>query len=150
MAVVLHQKAPRAVKVGIAKGLLVAWHWHELRRSGLSVVYLHLRHAEAALSAQLNETDANDAFCLAQIVCRGWYQEVGVKSMENHKLRLLLAVRARLVSIRTTLYSETRGLLKTFGVVLTTGKGRTFERLVIKGVPEDRYVRLVIESLMAT
>jgi len=75
---------------------------------------------------------------------------VEVKSLESHKLRLLLAGRSRLVSMRTTLYSQIRGLLKTFGVVLQAGKGGTFERLVIKGVPADRQVKLVIESLMAT
>lgn len=146
----LRRKAPWAVKVGMETGPLAVWHWHELRRAGLPVVYLHARYAKAALSVQLNKTDANDAFGLAQIVRTGWYREVEVKSMESHKLRLLLTARARLVSMRTTLYSQIRGLLKTFGVVLTAGKGRTFERLVVKGVPEDRHVRLVIESLLAT
>jgi transposase len=113
-------------------------------------VCLHARHAKAALSVQLNKTDANDAFGLAQIVRTGWYREVEIKSLESHTLRLLLAGRARLVSMRTTLYSQIRGLLKTFGVVLRAGKGGTFERLVIEGVPADRQVKLVIESLMAT
>ena len=150
MAAVLHRKAPLAVKIGMETGPLAVWHWHELRRAGLPVVCLHARHAKAALSVQLNKTDANDAFGLAQIVRTGWYREVEVKSLESHALRLLLAGRARLVSMRTTLYSQIRGLLKTFGVVLQAGKGGTFERLVIKGVPADRHVKLVIESLMAT
>lgn len=95
---------------------------------------------------QVNKTDANDAFGLTQIVRTGWYRPVDVKSMESHKLRLLLAARARLVSMRTALYSQIRGLLKTFGVVLAPGKGGSFERLVLRGVPEDRYVTIVIES----
>jgi len=150
IAAVLHRKAPWAVKIGMETGPLAVWHWHELRRAGLPIVCLHARHAKAALSVQLNKTDANDAFGLAQIVRTGWYREVEIKSLESHTLRLLLAGRARLVSMRTTLYSQIRGLLKTFGVVLRAGKGGTFERLVIEGVPADRQVKLVIESLMAT
>ncbi len=125
MAAVLHRKAPLAVKIGMETGPLAVWHWHELRRAGLPIVCLHARHAKAALSVQLNKTDANDAFGLAQIVRTGWYREVEVKSLESHTLRLLLAGRARLVSMRTTLYSQIRGLLKTFGVVLQAGKGGT-------------------------
>jgi transposase len=150
MTAALRRKAPQAVKIGMETGPLAVWHWHGLRDAGLPVVCLHARHAKAALSVQLNKTDANDAFGLAQIVRTGWYREVEVKSMESHKLRLLLAARARLVSMRTTLYSQIRGLLKTFGVVLRAGKGRTFERLVVRGVPADRHVQLVIESLLAT
>src|ERR1043166_2846237 len=79
--------APCAVKVGMETGPLAVWHWHELRRAGLPVVCLHARHAKAALSVQLNKTDANDAFGLAQIVGTGWYREVEIKSLESHTLR---------------------------------------------------------------
>jgi transposase len=64
------------------------------------------------LSLQTNKTDANDAFGLTQIVRTGWYRPVDVKSMESHKLCLRLTPRERLVSIRTTLYSQILGLLK--------------------------------------
>ena len=76
---------------------------------------------------QINKTDANDAFGLAQIVRTGWYRPVDVKSMDSDKLRLLVAARARLVSMRTALYGQIRGLMKTFGVVLPPGKGGSFE-----------------------
>jgi hypothetical protein len=52
-----------------------------------------------------------------------WYWPVDVKSMESHKLRRLVAVRSRLVSMGTALYNQVRGLLKTFGVVPAPGKG---------------------------
>jgi len=70
--------------------------------------------------------------------------------MESYKLRLLVAARARVVSMRTSLYSQIRGLLKTFGVVQAPGKGNSFEQLVLRGIPNDRFVRVVIESLLAT
>ena len=73
-----------------------------------------------------------------------------MKSMDSHKLRLLLVGRARLASMRTALYSQIRGLLKTFGVVLTAGKGGSFERLVLRGTPKDHHVEVVIQSLLST
>jgi transposase len=150
IAEVLRSKAPLAIKIAMETGPLAVWHWHELKAAGFPVVCIHARHARAALSMQLNKTDTNDAFGLAQIVRTGWYRPVEVKSMESHKLRLVVTARARLVSMRTALYNQIRGLLKTFGVVLPPGKGGSFERLVLNGVADDHYVRLVIESLLAT
>lgn len=150
LAEVVRTKAPRAVKVAMETGPLAVWHWHALKAAGVPIVCIHARHAKAALSMQINKTDANDAFGLAQIVRTGWYQPVDMKSMESHKLRLLVAARARLVSMRTALYSQIRGLLKTFGVVLAPGKGGSFKQLVLRGVPNDRYVEVVIESLLST
>jgi transposase len=150
MAEVVRKKAPQAIKVAMETGPLAVWHWHELKAAGVPIVCIHARHAKAALSMQINKTDANDAFGLAQIVRTGWYRPGDMKSMESHKLRLLVAARTKLVSMRTALYSQIRGLLKTFGVVLAPGKGGSFEQLVVRGVPNDRYVKLVIESLLST
>lgn len=150
IAELVRKRAPQAIKVAMETGPLAVWHWHELKAAGLPVVCIHARHAKAALSMQINKTDANDAFGLAQIVRTGWYRPVDMKSMESHKLRLLLVGRARLVSMRTALYSQIRGLLKTFGVVLTAGKGGSFERLVLQRTPRDHHVEVVIESLLST
>src|SRR3954465_2331890 len=46
---------------------------------------------------QVNKSDRNDAFGLAQIVRTGWYREVGVKSVESHQIRAVLGARAQLV-----------------------------------------------------
>jgi transposase len=51
------------------------------------VVCLDARHAQAALSVQINKSDANDADGLAQIVRTGWYREVEVKSLDSHLVR---------------------------------------------------------------
>ncbi len=76
------------------------------------------RHAKAALSLQINKTDANDAFGLAQVVRTGWYREVAVKSMDAQTLRLLLMARSDCVSQRQATGNTIRGLLKTFGLVV--------------------------------
>jgi transposase len=145
---VIRRRAPGAVRIALETGPLCVWHWHALREAGLPVVCLHARHAKAALMMQLNKTDPNDAFGLAQIVRCGWYREVEVKSLDSHRVRLLLSARRKYVTIRTTLYNQIRGLLKTFGVVLDPGKGGSFVRQVEGKLPADTMVRTVIESLL--
>jgi hypothetical protein len=44
---------------------------------GLPVLCLDARHAQATMSGQINKTDRNDAYGLAQIVKADWYREVG-------------------------------------------------------------------------
>jgi transposase len=45
---------------------------------GLKMVLLETRHVHAALKAQRNKTDKNDAFGVAQLVRSGWYRDVHV------------------------------------------------------------------------
>jgi transposase len=82
---------------------------------GLPVICLDARHAQAALSLQLNKTDRNDAHGLAQMVRMGWYRAVAVKSLASHRARALLGVRAQLIGMRTSVSNQMRGILKTFG-----------------------------------
>jgi transposase len=111
---------------------------------------LHAREAKAALSLQSQKTDRNDAHGLAQIVRTGWYREVQMRSLASHELRMMLIAHKRLVSMRTTLYNQIRGLLKTFGVVLSPGKGGTFERHLDQLTSLPRSVAMVLGSLRAT
>jgi transposase len=114
----LQAHAPEVQRIGLETGPLCTWHWHALRGMGLPVVCLDARHAKAALSLQLNKTDANDAHGLAQIVRTGWYREVVVKHLDDHRVRALLSSRAQLVDMRRDLGTKIRGLLKTFGRVV--------------------------------
>jgi transposase len=126
----IRKHAPSVLKIGLETGPLSTWHWHALRENGLPVVCLDARHAKAALSVQLNKTDDNDAYGLAQIIRSGWYKEVAVKSLDSHRVRTLLSSRAQLVNIRRDLGTKIRGLLKTFGRIVGKISGRKYEESV--------------------
>lgn len=146
---IVQQRAPQAIRVALETGPLSTWLWHGLRDAEVPVVCLHARQVAAALSLQINKTDANDAAGLAQIVRTGWYRPVAVKSLASHRLQTLLAARCKLVTMRTATYNQIRGLLKTFGVVLGPGKGGTFAAQVRAKLPEDPTVREAITALLS-
>jgi transposase len=148
IAAALRMHAAGAARVGMETGPLSIWLWHGLRELGVTVDCIHARHVSAALSLQVNKTDANDAHGIAQVVRSGWYRAVSVKSLQSCRIRALLTARTELVSIRTTLYNQIRGLLKTFGVVLAPGRGGTFEQAVLLQCPSDALVRSAIEALL--
>ena len=144
----VHTYAPAAVRVGLETGQLSNWLTLNLRRHGLPVVCLDARHAKAALSLQINKTDANDALGLAQIVRTGWYREVAVKSMDAHTLRMLLVARSQLVSQRQTIANTIRGLLKTFGLVIVRGAKGLFPIRVREQIVGNDVLAAIIEPLL--
>jgi transposase len=89
----VRQHAAGAVRIGFETGLLSVWLYHELKKRKLPVVCIDARHAKAALSVQINKTDANDANGIAQIVRVGWYREVLVKSMDAYAVRSMIMAR---------------------------------------------------------
>jgi len=114
----------------------------------LPVVCLDARHVKAALSLQINKTDANDALGLAQIVRSGWYREVAVKSMDAHTLRLLLVARAQLVSQRQAVANTVRGLLKTFGLRVARCSKGLFASRVRKAADGNYTLLAIVEPLL--
>lgn len=150
IADILKKRAPRATRVGMETGPLAVWHWHAFRQLGVPVVCLHARQAKAALSLQANKTDRNDAHGLAQLVRSGWYRAVAMKSLDSHELRAMLHARQRLVGMRTMLYNQVRGLLKTFGIVSPPGKGVTFLTLVEASASRVAGLQLAVEALLNT
>jgi transposase len=140
IAAVLRERAPRLQRAGWETGPLAVWLFHGLRQLGVPIDCIHARHVHAALATQLNKTDTNDARGIAQIVRTGWYRPVEIKSMASHEVRLLLRARSKLVGLRTAMYNQIRGTLKTFGVVLAAGKGMTFEQLVVSQTPNSSLI----------
>jgi len=128
---------------------LSTWHWHALKAMGLAVVCLDSRHAQATMSGQVKNTDKNDANGLAQIVKAGRYREVGVKSLDSHTVRSMLGARAQLVGMRVEVTDQIRGILKTFGIVLSRRTGEPFERLVDEACGDSDTMRgHTVQSLL--
>jgi transposase len=148
ITVTVQTYAPEAVRVGLETGQLSNWLTLNLRRRGLPVVCLDARHAKAALSLQINKTDANDALGLAQIVRTGWYREVAVKSMDAHTLKMLLVARSQLVSQRQTIANTIRGLLKTFGLVIARGAKGLFPIRVREQLAGNDVLAAIVEPLL--
>ena len=148
IAAAVRAHAPAAVRIGLETGLLSNFLTRTLRQRQLPVVCLDARHAKAALRVQINKTDANDAFGLAQVVRTGWFREVAVKSMDAQTLRMLLVARAQLVWQRQTLANTIRGLLKTFGHVVARGGNGPFAVRVREADCRQPQLGAVIEPLL--
>jgi len=113
----------------------------------LPVICVDARHAKAALSLKVNETDANDAHGLAQIMRVGWYREVTVKGLDCQAARALLA-RAQIVSQITTLKNCVRGILKTFGRLLPKGLRSQFPARVRAAIDGHPVLVAIIEPTL--
>ena len=97
---------------------------------------------------QMNKTDKNDAHGIAQIMRTGWYKRVQVKSLESHEIRAMFEARNHLVSIRTELSNQMRGILKTFGVAVKGTAGVRFERLVEDVIAEGGPLADTLRALL--
>ncbi len=127
IAQIVRKHAPNAARVIFETGPLSVWFYHALKAEGLPVICIDARHAKAALNMAANKTDANDADGLAHLAEVGFYREVRVKGFDSMLARSLVAARTKLVRITAELSNQIRGLMKTFGLIVPAGKGRTFE-----------------------
>ncbi|MEP3330383.1 IS110 family transposase [Sedimentitalea sp.] len=130
IAQIVRKRAPETKRIVFETGPLSVWFYHALRAEGLPAICIDARHAKAALNMAANKTDANDADGLAHLAEVGFYREVRVKGFDSMLARTLVAARTKLVQIATDLSNQIRGLMKTFGLVVPSGKGRTFEKNV--------------------
>ena len=71
-----------------------------------------------------NKNDANDAEAICEAVSRPQMRFVPAKSVEQQDVQSLHRVRRRLVSSRTQLASQVRGLLAEYGIVVPQGIGQ--------------------------
>jgi len=93
----------------------------------------------------MNKTDKNDAHGIAQIMRCGWYKEVTIKSFENHESRALFRTRSNLVSMRTDVVNQIRGMLKTFGILIKGIAGKGFEEHIQEIIDEGSALAALLQ-----
>ena len=136
---VLKNPAYRFKRIGLEAGPLSQWLFSALAEAELPVICVETRHMRAALKAQINKTDRNDARGIAQMMRVGLYRPVHVKTLRSQKLRMLLTHRQLLQSKAIAVENELRGTLRNFGLkVGMVGKVRFEARIreLVENLPD--------------
>lgn len=104
-------------------------HWlaHQLVALGHDVKLLTPETVRPFAKAQKN--DWNDALAIAEAAQRPGRHSVGIKSEEQLDMQALHRVRQRLVTARTAIVNQLRGLLRERGLVFRSGRAQ-FERFL--------------------
>ena len=112
------------------------------------MICVETRHMQAALKAQINKTDRNDARGMAQMMRMGLYRPVHVKTLRSQKLRMLLTHRKLVQSKAIALDNDLRGTLRNFGLkvgVVGTVKFEARVRELVENLPD---VAELVEPLL--
>jgi len=103
-------------RIGLEAGPLSQWLYGALAEADLPVICVETRHMKAALSAQINKSDRNDARGITQMMRVGLYRPVHVKTLASQKQRMLLTSRQLLQAKAHDIESDLRGTLRNFGL----------------------------------
>jgi transposase len=145
---VLVDEALTIERIGLEAGPLSQWLYSELAEAGLPVICVETRHMKAALSAQVNKSDRNDARGIAHMMRVGLYRPVHVKTLASQKRRMLLTSRKLLQAKALDIESDLRGTLRNFGLkvgMISTVKFETRIRELIAKYPD---LAAIAESLL--
>jgi len=126
-------------RIGLEAGPLSQWLFSALADAGLPMICVETRHMRAALKAQINKTDRNDARGIAQMIRVGLYRPVHVKTLRSRKLRMLLTHRQLLQSKAIAVDNDLRGTLRNFGLKVGMVGAARFEariRELVEGLPD--------------
>src|ERR1700741_2271969 len=113
---VLNTPAYHFKRIGLEAGPLAQWLFSALAEAGLPAICVETRHMRAALKAQINKTDRNDARGIAQMMRVGLYRPVHVKTLRSRKLRMLLTHRKLLQAKAIAVENDLRATLRNFGL----------------------------------
>jgi transposase len=83
----IYERSLAIERIGLEAGPLFQWLYGALAEVGLPVICVETRHMKAALSAQINKSDRNDARGIAQMMRVGLYRPVHVKTLASQKQR---------------------------------------------------------------
>jgi transposase len=135
-------------RIGLEAGPLSQWLYSGLAEAGLPIICVETRHMKAALSAQLNKSDRNDARGVAHMMRVGLYRPVHVKTLASQKRRMLLTSRQLLQAKAIDIENDLRGTLRNFGLkVGTVGAGK-FEARICELVADHPDLAAIVEPLL--
>lgn len=127
----LGRYCPDLVRVVMETGPLSTFLYHGMVARDVPIECICARHAKGVLSARVNKSDVHDAEGLAQMARTGWFKRIHMKASATHFDRAAIRIRAQLITARTAMINQLRGLLKLFGLQLGSARapGKRTERL---------------------
>ena len=145
---VLTNPAYRFKRIGLEAGPLSQWLFSALAEAGLPAICVETRHMRAALKAQINKTDRNDARGIAQMMRAGLYRPVHVKTLRSQKLRMLLTHRKLLQSKAIAIENDLRATLRNFGLKVGGVGTVKFEARIKELVEKAPDLMMLVEPLL--
>jgi transposase len=145
---VLRNPAYHFKRIGLEAGPLSQWLFSALGEANLPVICVETRHMRAALKAQINKTDRNDARGIAQMMRVGLYRPVHVKTLRSQKLRMLLTHRKLLQSKAIAIENDLRGTLRNFGLKVGIVGRTKFEARIEELVEDVPDLAALVEPLL--
>src|SRR5438046_723437 len=135
-------------RIGLEAGPLSQWLYSALAEAGLPVICVETRHMKAALSAQINKSDRNDARGIAQMMRVVLYRPVQVKTMASQKRRMLLTSRQLLQAKAIDIENDLRGTLRNFGLKVGMVGTVEFEARIRELVADHPDLAAIVEPLL--
>jgi transposase len=145
---ILADEAFTIERIGLEAGPLSQWLCSELAEAGLPVICVETRHMKAALSAQVNKSDRNDARGIAHMMRVGLYRPVHVKTLASQKRRMLLTGRQLLQAKALDIESDLRGTLRNFGFKVGMVGTVKFEARIRELVADHSDLVAIVEPLL--
>ena len=145
---VLKNPAYHFRRIGLEAGPLSQWLFSALGEAGLPVICVETRHMRAALKAQINKTDRNDARGIAQMMRVGLYRPVHVKTLRSQSLRMLLTHRKLLQSKAIAIDNDLRSTLRNFGLKVGVVRAARFEARIKELVEDNPDLAALVEPLL--
>ena len=136
-------------RIGLEAGPLSQWLYGALAEAGTPVICVETRHMKAALSAQTNSTDRNDARGIAQMMRVGLYRPVHVKTLQSQERRMLLTSRkTATIEELLDIENELRGTLKNFGLKVGSVSKGQFEARIRELVEPHGWLAAIVEPIL--
>jgi transposase len=145
---VLTSPSYRFKRIGLEAGPLSQWLFSAFADAGLPMICVETRHMRAALMAQINKTDRNDARGIAQMMRVGLYRPVHVKTLRSQKLRTLLIHRQLLQSKAIAIENDLRATLRNFGLKVGMAGKVKFEARIKELVEKLPDLVILVEPLL--